>query len=588
MSTAPDEDRRSFSLLDASDMEKFLAASGAVGEHDGAGEFTLNLKQAMQNLEKFTLAEPGFYVRYLVASAIARGATRIELKTAVQTLLVEDDGASFSFDQLRSALPSILNSQTSENAGRRYLAVGLCGARALGFRRASVSCPGGCLLLQNNQLELSPQGSGEGTRIEITERRSLAGFAGKLLKRRSLWEHVETALQTFRYTTADLSLNGQTVGFRHPVFKGPYFRIGKDGEKSGEDLAVVRSSLPLSGYISLSAASEGPLSFILHGICFESQAGAICALVYCDELRLNASFQGLVQNEMFQALIREIASKRILVGLDLISSPEADPQIFEMVAQVLRSLRGRMPEDIQRALEESTIAGKPYRRLREVYERAGYLPLTPEMEVAEAVLLELFPSCIRLSTVEVPESREVLCRKSGAVYAPLERPYVLRFDISLMEHPCPCLPGRESLPFGEEICPFGFQLVWTELYTPQNDFLFQFDEFRDFGLCVHRAVQSGLFSLSRVRPFFLNLLEWLLDVGGELAKKQSVRCCLVLEREDGELLTYWTAMTLGSTPYILEGEPPIGIPHALRLNERELRLLGDFGEVVLVYAGART
>ena len=77
-----------------------------------------------------------------------------------------------------------------------------------------------------------------------------------------------------------------------------------------------------------------------------------------------------------------------------------------------------------------------------------------------------------------------------------------------------------------------------------------------------------------------------MDVGGELAKKQSVRCCLVLEREDGELLTYSTAMKLGPTPYILEGEPPSGIPHALRLSGRELRLLRDFGEVELVTVGA--
>ena len=563
-------------------MEKFLAASGAVGEHDGAGEFTLNLKQAMQNLEKFTLAEPGFYVRYLVASAIARGATRIELTTAVQTLKVEDNGASFSFDQLSSALPSILNSPTSENAGRRYLAVGLCGARALGFRSASVSCPGGCLVLQNSQLELSPQGSGEATRIEITERRSLAGFAGKLLKRRSLWEHVETALQTFRYTTAELSLNGRALGSKHWVFEGPYIRIGEDQKKGGRELAVVETSLPISGYISVSASFEGPLSLILHGICFESQASGMCALIYCDELRLNASFQGLVQNEMFQALVEEVFFKRLVAGLELISSAEAHPQIFEMVAKALRSLRRGLPEKIRSAVEVSTIAGKPYSRLRMVYERAGYLPITDEMEVAESVLLELFPSCIRLNQIQVPESRAVLCGESCAVYRPEERPYILRFDPTLMDYPRPCLPDRGPLPFGEEICPFGFQLIWTDLYTPQNDFLFQYDEFLDFGRCVHKGVERGLFSLSRVRPFFLNLLEWLLDVGGELAKKQWVRCCLVLEREDGELLTYATAMKLGPIPYTLEEQPRSGGPHALRLSGRELRLLRDFGEVELL------
>lgn len=582
MSIAPNGDRRTFSLLDVSDMEQFLAASGAVGEHDGAGEFTLNLKQAMENLEKFTLVEPGFYVRYLVASAIARGATRIDLKTAVQTLLVEDDGVPFSFEQLSSALPSILNSQTSENAGRRYLAVGLCGARALGFRSASVSCRGGSLVLRNSQLELRPEGSGERTRIEITEQRSFAGMAGRLFKRESPWEHVEIALRTFRYLTADLTLNGRRFARKHWVFEGPYIRIGEDRQKGGKELAVVQTSLPISGYISLSASFEGPLSLILHGICFESEVGAMCALIYCDELRLNASFQGLVQNEMFHALIEEIFFKRLVAGLELIGSAEAHPQIFEMVAKDLRSLRRGLPEKIRSAVEFSTIAGKPYSRLRMVYERAGYLPITDEMEVAESVLLELFPSCIRLDQIEVPESRAVLCGESCAVYRPEDRSYILRFDPTLMDHPCPCLPGGGSLPFGEEICPFGFQLIWTDLYTPQNDFLFQYDEFLDFGRCVHKGVERGLFSLSRVRPFYLNLLEWLLDVGGALVKKQWVRCCLVLEREDGELLTYATAMTLGPMPYTLEEEPKSGVPHALRLSGRELRLLRDFGEVELL------
>ena len=435
---------------------------------------------------------------------------------------------------------------------------------------------------RDSGVALSSQGAGNRTRVEIAERRGLAGFAGKLLKRQSLWEHVEVALETFRYLPVELTLNGQSATWRHPVFEGPYIQIGADQNKGGNQLAVLPTTLPLSGYISLSAASEGPLSLVLHGICFESKADSICALIYCDELRLNASFQALVQNEMFQALIREIHLKRTIAGLELISCVETDPRVFEMVVQVLKSLKGRMPEEIRRALEESTIAGKPYRRLEELYERAGYLPITEEMEVAESVLHELFPSCIRLSEIEVHESREVLLGHSVAVYRPPDRTYILRFDPSLMEHPRPCFPEHDSLPSGEEICPFGFQLIWTKLYTPQIEFLFRFNEFRDFGLCVYRGVESGLFSLRRVRPFFLNLLEWLLDVGGELTRKQSVRCCLVLEREDGELLTYATAMELGPIPYTLEGEPRLGIPHALRLSSRELRLLRDFGEVQLV------
>ncbi|MCA9775547.1 MAG: hypothetical protein KC800_02475 [Candidatus Eremiobacteraeota bacterium] len=582
------EDRaRSFSLLEASDLEEFLAASGAVGELAGRGEFSLNLTQAMQNLEKFTLSEPGFYVRYLVASAVARGATRIEVRTAVQTLVIEDDGVPFDFDSLTNALPALLNSQTTENAGRRYLAVGLCGARALGFRRASVTCPQASLVLEKSRLELMPRNSEvAGTRVEITERKSLASFAGTLLKKQSLWEHVETALQTFRYLNAELTFNGQKMNLKHPVFQAPYVKIGKPGGARRGELACVETDLAISGYISLSSDFEGPLSLILHGICFESGLGSMCALIYCDELRLNASFQGLVQNEMFQSVVEEVALKQILAGLTQIAKAETDREVFDMVAATLGPLQGRMPEAVETAVWQSSIAGRPYQDLRSTYERSGFLPIEAEMRVAATVLQVLFPACVRLNEVRVPDSLEVLRGASGAVYRPPERPYILRFDESLMERPCPCVPGGDSLPMGDELAPHGFQLLWTELYAPQNDFLFQFNEFRDFGLCVYRAVENGLFSMARVRPFFLNLLEWMLDIGGHLARKEPVRGGLVLEQEDGRLLNYGTLLqTGGNVPYRLESEPRSGLTHALRLSDRELRLIQDLGEVALVPGG---
>ena len=145
----------------------------------------------------------------------------------------------------------------------------------------------------------------------------------------------------------------------------------------------------------------------------------MCALVYCDDLRLNASFQGLVQNEMFQSLVEEVALKRILAGLAQIAKAETHPQVFEMVAKVLGSLRGRMPEAVEAAVQQASIAGRSYRELRRVYGLAGYLPVEGGLEVAESVLRELFPACINLSEVRVPESLEILQGGVPSSRAPL-------------------------------------------------------------------------------------------------------------------------------------------------------------------------
>ena len=507
----------------------------------------------------------------------------MEVSKSGRALTVSDNGASFDYDGLAAALPSLLNPPTPESIAGRYLAVGLCGARSLGFKKASVRCPGATMLFTNDRLELSSEGQEERTTVEVVERRTMRDIVTDILRKQSTQEARE-ALHCFRFAPCRVRLNTERISEIHAALMVCCVKINSPpappaGFRPSEE-ALVQTELPISGWLTLSDSVEAPLTFVVHGIAFDCEDSKVAGLIFCDELQLDLSFQSLVNNELHSKIKSELPKLKTAGILKLLADPESLALAAELLASKLKTNEGKRwwTQELQRA----SFLGRSYEELKSQFLELGFLPISRELEPATDLLGLLFPSLIRWERIKLPQAREILLQGPRITYAPERKNYVLSFQPESADRPGECLGFGEltSLVSPDE-GPYGFQVICINIErSEQREYYFLYSELQAFGEMVAQCVTAGLFPQERVRGFFLNLIPWLLSVRGGLSWRVDLRDYLVFERQDKGLVSY-AEMRKRRVPYTTQDQLPSHLAHALRLSQAELALLQRLGDLQL-------
>lgn len=106
-------------------MDEFLEALRTQGETESSGQFTLDVRRALEKLEQYQFPDKYHYVLSLVASAVAGGATFLDVDTRPGALVLSYDGRPLELSELRDLYGSLFAQQTEGTAHLRELAVGL-------------------------------------------------------------------------------------------------------------------------------------------------------------------------------------------------------------------------------------------------------------------------------------------------------------------------------------------------------------------------------------------------------------------------------------------------------------------------------
>lgn len=574
-------------------LDDFLAVTRAAGLVESEGEFSVDLGKALESLQQFTLQQPRTYFRYLVASAVARGATYVKLETSRSSLLIRDDGRPLSFQELKTTFPSMMVRQSKDNAAQRLLGIGLCGARGLGFSSAEVHSSRAVLRFVKGRLEVSDEPGEPESFVRITERRSLGKALSHFL-RKDGWEHLRDGSRCLRLARAHITIDGEPVAELHKCQEGPVWKIGQDLQEPSPSFDILGASeteLPYFGYLETQFDGGIPLSFVVHGIAFEEQnpRQGFGGAIYCDELKLDASFLGLVKDKRLlgiQEELGEFADQALITLLQQVrESPGPKVQLLRRVA-----LADQPRDWLERLLDVPITArdgeALTFAQVREQVRTLGFLKVEESLGDFESVLRYFFPSLIEWNQVTLPSARELLSQPSPVVLKFPLLPIVLRWEPTAPERPFECRDFAEkNAPLSLD-GPRGLQLLALQPEVPLQQGLPDFDKrVVQVGSLAFRYLKLGLLEPAQASSLFLSLVEW--GLKGQRLYRPDINAmmnALHFATEGGKLVDFPTLREAGAVVYTLESDKPSGSTDALRLSHREYDVLFDSGILSLYHA----
>lgn len=221
-------------MAESSQLNELLAQYRTVGELNSEGVFTVDLARALPKLEKFQLPKPHFGLLKVIQSAVASGASRIELHFTATTLSIEHDGEPPSAEQLRTLLDHLMAPDLPvRGRSLRDLAIGVNTTLARGSRWVEVCArqPDGWVRqrwlgrVESEQAEIQPRfAGGSGFNLRFAMRRGfqesasqLFGLGGKSVSslltrsRDAMDEDARAIYDRCRYAPVDLRINGRRV-----------------------------------------------------------------------------------------------------------------------------------------------------------------------------------------------------------------------------------------------------------------------------------------------------------------------------------------------------------------------------------------
>lgn len=310
-------------------VDEFLEALRTQGETESTGQFTLDVRKALEKLQEYQFTDKHHYILSLVASAVAGGATFVELDSRMGVLVLSYDGQPHELSELRNIYGTIFAQQTPETAYLRELAIGLHGAGAVRPERSLVSWDsakgrGVQMVVRPEQLLLTP--------LETSPFEK--GLVNRLVMRTSLPSLPELEAVTFhaRHCRALVRVNGHEVNERRP-----------------DHLPLAFEGVGFQAVLHIPPEREtGSAHWVVHGLSYPATEGFLLGFghlrIHADELQKDLSQSRLVDNpakaELALAVKRDLV--RALAGLGERSGELADPWpervrgwLLELVAEAL-------------------------------------------------------------------------------------------------------------------------------------------------------------------------------------------------------------------------------------------------------------
>lgn len=297
-----------------SDLEQALREGG---EKVGEGRIRIDSARALQRLRDFRFADPAHWVLEVLRAAVDSHATRVEVETDADDVIIQFDGEPFPQALMPHLLEQALNPGTTADEKRtRLLALGAAGALGAGAVFVTVESGGTLLTLTPNSVETTPS-KNKRTRVHLHKGfgwRVVSGFFRGSPEARAVTE------KAHRYPTR-LVLNRQSVvearpfelpSFTRRTLEGPGWKLELSLPK-GPPLARSTVDLDVSGVLVAARSLELP------GVQVEAWARA-------DGLRRNASGSDVVDDDdTLQAVLKALRSESVELLEGALESLCAEP-----------------------------------------------------------------------------------------------------------------------------------------------------------------------------------------------------------------------------------------------------------------------
>lgn len=319
-----------------------------VGSLAARGNFTLDLDKARDKMARFQLTDPERYVLELAAAAYATGAETLEARVTPEGLELVFEGTPLPPAELECLEDFLLVAEGTHPA-LRYLAVGLNALSRLHPARVSLETPAGaCLTWQGGKRQRTP--------ASVSRHRLLIDRGRSLLRRPRYERELALLKNELRSRHRQLSLQGLPP-------------------------------LPRAGAVQLvEDARDGEICLAVHGVVrqrLRSGPPHCRATLEDDELALNASHSGVLENEALARALKRLERESLEQLSSLCQQAAGDPELLEQRRPLLLSLGALKGSGAWKAALESLplFQGPGQRRssfseLEAQRKRVGYVPTT--------------------------------------------------------------------------------------------------------------------------------------------------------------------------------------------------------------------
>ncbi|MGE0495753.1 MAG: hypothetical protein AB7S38_41495 [Vulcanimicrobiota bacterium] len=332
--------------MEFDNLQQFLESMSAPAE--SSGEFTLSLDEAERKLDQFQLLEPGLYPVFLVASAVAGGASYFRVA-------YDDEQVSFSYNSQpypRSELENLRAYRFRNRGDRalRHLAVALLAADRV-CETVQLRTAGAVLDLHEDKVTIVPASDARENQVVVTRPR---GFLSSFLRRPpdlsetlTLCRHAPLSLQFsdekrvsryFHHHDALVHRQFLLAGEIPPTFvRGQVQKVESPGQYCGALAIVTREG----GYLTL----------VVDGLSHRLDVDEpyLGGIFWNNHLKLDLSCTGLVQDETLAEMLSQVWSHLPAMLLERIraegalDSDERD-LLEQLVPQAIRHYEASDPE----------------------------------------------------------------------------------------------------------------------------------------------------------------------------------------------------------------------------------------------------
>ncbi len=353
--------------MTAKDLEHALREGG---EKVTEGKLRIDSARALQRLRDFRFADPSHWVLEVLRAAVLGGATKVEVETDADDVVVRFDGAPFPADAMRHLLEKALEpGATPDERRTRLLALGAAGA--LGSNAVFVKVESGnvALTLTQTQVQLTAQKT-SGTKLHLRKSfgwRVISGFL------RGSPESKAIAARAHRFP-ARLLLEGKSPVRAHPFDLPTFSRRTVTGR--GWTLEVSLPKGPPLPHTTLELDVSGVL---VASRVLLTPGVQVQAWLRADGLRRNASGSDVVDDDEVlleaQKALRKATRELLETSLESLCEDDAWRRAF-----------------VGQLLEPSQLDAKG----KEVLERAPLLPGPADERSSVAAVTEALRQTGRL------------------------------------------------------------------------------------------------------------------------------------------------------------------------------------------------